>query len=34
MNNFDLILYSSPDGNTKVSVIYEDETFWLSHLIT
>ena len=28
--NFDLILYSSPDGNTKVSVFYEDETFWLS----
>ena len=27
--NFDLILYSSPDGNTKVSVFYEDETFWL-----
>ena len=28
--NFDLILYSSPDGRTKVSVFYEDETFWLS----
>ena len=30
MSDFDLILYSSPDGNTKVSVTYEDETFWLS----
>jgi len=29
-SNFDLILYSTPDGNTKVSVFYEDETFWLS----
>lgn len=28
--NIDLILYSSPDGNTRVSVMYEDETFWLS----
>ena len=28
--DFDLILYSSPDGNTKVSVYYEDETFWLT----
>jgi len=28
--NFDLILYSSPDGNTKVSVYYEHETFWLT----
>lgn len=28
--DFDLILYSSPDGKTKVSVFYEDETFWLS----
>ncbi len=30
LQNFDLILYSAPDGNTKVSVFYEDETFWLS----
>ena len=30
MNNFDLILYSSPDGNTRISVLYEDESFWLS----
>lgn len=29
IENFDLILYSSPDGNTKVSVLYEDESFWL-----
>jgi len=28
--NFELILYSSPEGTTKVSVYYEDETFWLS----
>ena len=28
--NFDLILYSSPDGSTKVSVFYETENFWLS----
>lgn len=29
IENFDLILYSSPDGNTRVSVLYEDESFWL-----
>ncbi len=29
IENFDLILYSSPDGNTRVSVFYEDESFWL-----
>lgn len=27
--NFDLILYSSPDGKAKVSLRYEDDTFWL-----
>lgn len=26
----DIIFYSSPDGNVKVEVIYNDETFWLS----
>lgn len=30
LQNFELILYSAPDGNTKVSVLYEDETFWLN----
>ena len=30
IENFDLILYSSPDGNTRVSVLYEHESFWLS----
>jgi hypothetical protein len=28
--NYDLILYRSPDGTTHVSVVYEEETFWLS----
>ncbi len=27
--DFDLILYNSPDGQTKVSLRYEEETFWL-----
>jgi len=26
----DIILYSTPDGVTKVAVLYEDETFWLT----
>jgi hypothetical protein len=30
LQNFDLILYSSPDGNTIVSVVHEDESFWLN----
>ena len=25
----DIIFYNSPEGNVKVEVIYEDETFWL-----
>ena len=28
--NFDLILYKSPDGTTKISVVYEEESFWLT----
>ncbi|MEQ1763498.1 MAG: virulence RhuM family protein [Pyrinomonadaceae bacterium] len=27
--NFDLILYSTPDGNARVSLRYEGDTFWL-----
>lgn len=30
MSDVDLILYNTPDGSTKVSVIYEAESFWLS----
>ena len=26
----DIILYSSPEGNVKVEVIYSGETFWLT----
>lgn len=26
----DIILYSSPDGNVRVEVIYSEETFWLT----
>jgi len=26
----DIIFYSSPDGNVKVEVFFEDETFWLN----
>lgn len=26
----DIIFYSSPEGNVKVEVIFNDETFWLS----
>jgi hypothetical protein len=26
----DILLYTAPDGNVKVEVIYEGETFWLS----
>jgi hypothetical protein len=29
MNN-EIILYASPEGNTKVAVYYEGETFWLT----
>ena len=28
-HNADVILYSSPEGNIRVKVVYEDETFWL-----
>lgn len=28
--NSDIILYSTPEGNIRVEVYYEDETFWLS----
>ena len=30
MENNQLIFYSSPQGNVKVEVVFEDETFWLS----
>ncbi len=26
----DIILYSSPEGNVKVEVFFQDETFWLN----
>ena len=26
----DIIFYASPQGNTRIEVIYEGETFWLS----
>lgn len=30
MENNQLIFYSTPKGNVKVEVVFEDETFWLS----
>jgi hypothetical protein len=30
MENNQLIFYVTPEGNIKVEVLYEDETFWLS----
>ncbi len=30
MENNQLIFYSSPQGNVKVEVVFEDENFWLS----
>ena len=30
MENNQLIFYSTPQGNVKVEVIFESETFWLS----
>lgn len=30
MENNQLIFYSTPQGNVKVEVVFEDETFWLS----
>ena len=29
-NRTDIILYSSPEGNIRVEVVYEDESFWLT----
>lgn len=29
-HNTDIICYSSPEGNIRVEVVYEDETFWLT----
>jgi hypothetical protein len=26
----DIIFYSSPDGNVKIEVVFNDETFWLT----
>lgn len=26
----DIIFYSSPNGNVKIEVVFNDETFWLS----
>ena len=28
--NNEIILYSSPDGDKKVGVLYQDENFWLT----
>ena len=30
MENNQLIFYATPQGNIKVEVVFEDETFWLS----
>ena len=30
MNSNQLIFYSTPQGNVKVEVVFENETFWLS----
>jgi hypothetical protein len=30
MNNNQIIFYSTPQGNVKVEVVFEEETFWLS----
>lgn len=30
MENNQIIFYSTPQGNVKVEVVYEGETFWLS----
>ena len=29
-NSSDIIFYSTPEGNVKVEVIFNDETFWLT----
>ncbi|MEX2335714.1 MAG: hypothetical protein WD555_00410 [Fulvivirga sp.] len=29
-HNTDIIFYSSPEGNIRVEVVYEDETFWFT----
>lgn len=29
-HNTDIIFYSSPEGNIRVEVVFEDETFWLT----
>src|SRR5690606_5555536 len=29
-NRTDIIFYSSPEGNIRVEVVYEDESFWLT----
>ena len=30
MNTNQIIFYSTPQGNIKVEVVFEEETFWLS----
>lgn len=30
MKSNELIFYSTPQGNVKVEVVFEDETFWLT----
>ncbi len=30
MENNQLIFYATPQGNVKVEVVFESETFWLS----
>ena len=30
MENYQIIFYSTPQGNVKVEVFFEEETFWLS----
>ena len=28
--NYEIIFYSSPEGDRKVEVMYQDENFWLT----
>jgi len=30
MKNNQIIFYSTPQGNIKVEVVFEEETFWLT----
>ena len=30
MEKFEILLYSTPEGNANIDVFFEDDTFWLS----